>query len=417
MFALVDCNNFYVSCERVFNPKLLNKPVAILSNNDGCIIARSNEVKTLGIPMGAPFFQWRDICYKNKFYIYSSNYELYGDMSNRVMTLLFENCVGVEVYSIDEAFLDFSGMTEQRATQFAKQLREIIFRCTGIPVSIGIAPTKTLAKLANNVAKKQPSFPVCNLMDASTCETVLEYFLIESIWGIGQQLSARLKDFNILTAHDLKHANPKVLRKNFSVMVEKIIYELNGTPCLSLETVQPRKQIISSRSFGRKVISLNELQEAGSYYAAIAAEKMRKQDSMALGISVFLQTHFEEEKKRIFGKSCTETFSIPTSNTATIINVARACIERAYVKGTAYRKVGIMLLDLQSKNLQQQDLLTPADDDKQKERMRVLDEVNKRYGKGALFHAAEGIARPWQGQRNRTSACYTTRWDELLKVK
>lgn len=292
IYALVDCNNFYASCERVFNPRLNNKPVIILSNNDGCIIARSNEAKALGIPMGAPFYQWKNFCKQHHIHVLSSNYELYGDMSGRVMTTFASICPNMEIYSIDEAFLVLDGFKwKNTLTEFAFEIKNRVLQWTGIPVSIGIGQTKTLAKIANKIAKTQTSTNVFEIMDLTLQEQIMKHFPVEDIWGIGSRLAKRLHKMNIKTAQNLRDADPKAMRIQFNVTMEKMISELRGISCLPLESFQPRKQIISSRSFGYAVTALKNLEEAISYYAATAALKLRKQRSLTQGISVFLHTN------------------------------------------------------------------------------------------------------------------------------
>lgn len=252
IYALVDCNNFYASCERVFNPQLEKKPVIVLSNNDGCIVARSNEAKALGLPMGAPYFKFEKMCLEKNVFVFSSNYELYGDISNRVMQVLQHFCPEIEIYSIDEAFLQLDKFSIWNLTNLMFEIRKKVKYWTGIPVSIGFGPTKTLAKIANKIAKKQSTSGVFDLCDEKIREDILANFLLEDVWGIGNRLSTRLNDLNIYTAKDLRDSNPKRMRKHFGVVIERIVQELRGSPCLTLESAQPRKQICSSRSFGKK---------------------------------------------------------------------------------------------------------------------------------------------------------------------
>lgn len=412
IFALIDCNNFYASCERVFNPSLERKPIVVLSNNDGCVIARSNEAKKLSIPMGAPFFKWESFCKKNNVAVFSSNYELYGDMSKRVMTIIKQNCPQVEIYSIDEAFLSLENLGIKNILAYALTLKNQIKTDTGIPVSIGIAQTKTLAKIANHIAKNTTG--VCHLTEKDV--SLLQTFPVNKIWGIGHQLAKRLKNLNIHTALDLRNANPNYLRTHFSVTVEKIVYELRGTSCLTLELVQPRKQIISSRSFGKKITTLNDLEEAISHYTAIATNKLRIQNSLASGIGVFLHTHLFNDFEKPYENDIYFSFPIPTNDTRYIIRIAKKCIQTLYKKGYRYHKAGLILLDLIPQAQQQIDLFTSFCE-KSNNLMKTIDLINKEHGKNTIFYCAEGIKRNWQIKKERCSPRYTTRWSEILTVR
>lgn len=414
MFALVDCNNFYASCERVFNPRLEGKPVVVLSNNDGCIIARSNEAKKLGIPMGAPFFEWEKICKKNQIAVFSSNYELYGDMSQRVMTLLTQCCPAIEIYSIDEAFLSLENLPNEDLINFARNISILIKKNTGLPVSVGIGTTKTLAKLANQLAKQQSQHNAYYLNENNMA--VLKDIPIEKIWGVGKRLAIRLRSLNLQSAHDLKEADPKNLRAKFSVVMEKMIYELRGISCLSLESVQPRKQIICSRSFSKSITELAELEEAISHYTAIASAKLRKQHSLASALSVFLHTNFFRKEDLQYENSACCTFHLPTADTGYIISVAKKTLAQLFRRGYRYQKTGIILLDLVPDTRQQFDLFNQHSE-KNVTLMQTVDQINQAYGKNTVFHGAEGVARAWQIKFSKRSFRYTTRWDEILKVK
>lgn len=417
IFALVDCNNFYASCERAFNPRLEGKPVVVLSNNDGCVVARSNEAKKLGIPMGAPFFKWKDMIYKNKVHVFSSNYELYGDMSHRVMTLLSQSCPDIEIYSIDEAFLILDGFNWQDLMTYAKTLRQNIKTWTGIPVSVGLGPTKTLAKMANSLAKNQTTEGVFTLCDEIIREQILSEYPIEKIWGVGRRLAERLSKFDINTAKDLRDSDPKLLRREFSVVMEKIVYELQGISCIGLESIQPRKQIISSRSFGKKITKLEELQEAVSHYAKIASLKLRNQKSVAASICVFLHTNLFNEKEPQYGNSATFRFPEPTADTSYIIRMAKKCLSHIFKSGYQYQKTGVMLLDLRPNTIKQYDLLTREAVQKNQSLLKTIDSINEMYGRNTIFYCAEGISRAWQMRNERLSPRYTTRWSELVEVK
>ncbi len=415
IFALVDCNNFYASCERVFNPHLEGKAIVVLSNNDGCVVARSNEAKKLGVPMGAPFHEWRVLCDKKKLYAFSSNYALYGDMSHRVMSSLQYFCPEMEIYSIDEAFLSLDEYKNKDLLLYSTQIRKSIKKWTGIPVSIGIGPTKTLAKIANRVAKKNTAEGVFDISPLSIRKNILEQFPVEDIWGIGFRLAKRLKELNIQTALELRHANLKMIRTHFSVVMERTVEELRGISCIPLETIQPRKQIMSSRSFGKLVTDLNELEEALSHYAARACVKLRKQKSLTGGISIFLHTNHFRDNEPQYGNSTTYKFSEPTCDSSFIINAAKKCLGKIFRPGFRYQKTGIMLLDLSPQTIKQFDLFLPRRN-KSELLMQTLDSINENFGKDSLFIAAEGIQRSWKTRCQHMSRRYTTCWDELATV-
>lgn len=414
IFALIDCNNFYASCERVFNPRLEGKPVVVLSNNDGCIVARSQEAKKLGIPMGAPFHEWKKLCDRKKLFAFSSNYALYGDLSHRIMTILESFCPDIEVYSIDEAFLCFDGLSYQDLYSYCLTIRKIIKNWTGIPVSIGIAPTKTLAKIANNIAKKQACF-VLDLNDSVLRETFLANFPVEDIWGVGHKTASKLRLLNINTARDLRDTDLKLIRRRFSVVMERIVQELQGVSCIPLETIQPRKQILSSRSFGQLVTELSDLEEAVSHYAAKACLKLRKQHSLARGIQVFLCTNRFRTQEKQYGNVITYRFPEPTCDSSFIMSAAKKSLGKIFRPGFRYQKTGILLFDLSPQTIKQYDLFS-ARRNKSELLMHAIDSINEKCGKETIFMAAEGIQRRWQTRCNRKSRRYTTRWDELAIV-
>lgn len=385
--------------------------MVVLSNNDGCIISRSNEAKQLGIPMGAPFFKWEHFCKANKVAVFSSNYELYGDMSRRIMTLLKEDCIATEVYSIDEAFLSLPA--ENDVYQYACVIQEKIKMYLGMPVSIGIGRTKTLAKIANYLAKNKTQSSIYHI-HTDNLSIVLPTLPVEKIWGIGRQLALRLKKLGIYTGLDLFNADAKQLRLHFNVVLEKIIQEIQGTSCLSLETIQSRKQIISSRSFGIPLTSLTQLEEAVSYYATLAAEKLRKQHSTAQALAVFIQTNrFNPET--FYENSIILPFSVPTADTRNIIRVAKKGVKQLFKANYAYQKAGIVLLDLLPHTIKQHDMWESHSSRSEKV-MAVIDEINASKGKETIFYCAQGIEKAWKMRCNKRSARYTTRWQELPVV-
>jgi DNA polymerase V len=411
LFALVDCNNFYASCERAFNPSLENQPVVILSNNDGCIISRSNEAKKLKIPMGAPFYQWKSFCVQHKVHVFSSNYELYGDMSQRVMTLLKEYDNRMEIYSIDEAFLL---LNDKISFLELVNLRNSVTNGTGIPISIGVAQTKTLAKMANHIAKNSSKNGVFFLNTHQ--KERFATFPVQKIWGIGYKLAEKLNKLNIDTAQKLQAADPKMIRLHSSVNLEKIVRELNGTPCIPLEKYQPRKQIICSRSFGKVVTELADLEEAVSHYIHNATRKLRKQHSVASGIVVFLQTNIFNDQQPQHANSMTYPLTFPTADTGYLISIAKECLRRLYKKDYRYHKAGIMLLDISQEKTRQYDLLSEVINKKSECLMQTMDNINSNMGKNTIFLAAEGTKRSWVIKCDRRSPRYTTRWEELAVV-
>lgn len=417
IFALVDCNNFYASCERVFDPRLEGKPIVVLSNNDGCIISRSNEAKQLGIPMGAPFHQWKSQLKKNNVFVYSSNYELYGDMSRRVMSILTDFCPDIEYYSIDEAFLSLKGFESRDLSEYALKIRETIKTYTGIPVCIGFSQTKTLAKLANHFAKKAATTGVFDFLDINLQENILRDLPIEDLWGIGLRLAKKLHLFGIHTVKEFRDSNQKIMNEKFSVVVERIIQELNRVSCLPLESIQPRKQIVSSRSFGKLVSDIEELEEAISHYTAKACAKLRNQQHRATGIHVYLQTNEFIQHEKQYSNGISYEFSTPENNTSFIISKAKQCLHKIFRKGYRYQKAGIMLLDLIPEGIQQVDMFSSNKNPKKEKLMSVVDEINLLMGRDTIQFCAEGINKAWKLKCNFRSPRYTTRLDELKQVK
>lgn len=419
--ALVDVNNFYVSCERVFNPKLKNKPVVVLSNNDGCAVARSNEVKALGVGMGAPWFKLKDLAKQHGIIAYSSNYALYADMSNRVMSILRQFSPDQEIYSIDESFLDLSSFNGRDLLEYAQQMRTRILQWVGLPVCVGIGSTKTLAKLANHVAKKRPEFNgVCNFntMQQDQQELLLKQISISEIWGIGRKLAPKLEALGFHTVYDLQHADPETLRQKFSVVMEKTIRELNGSVCIELEEVAPpKKQIVSSRSFGSPVQDIESLSESISLYISRASEKLRKQNSFAGSVYVFIRTSPFKLDQPFYSNGLTITLPSPTDDTRRLANVALWGLKQIYKPGYNYAKAGVMLSELVPAEGCQTDLFhhNIGSTTKTIKLMQTLDTVNKKMGKESLKLASEGFKKPWKMRQENKSQSYTTRWNELIK--
>ncbi|MFA6310001.1 MAG: Y-family DNA polymerase [Sterolibacterium sp.] len=417
--ALVDGNNFYVSCERVFNPKLEGKPVVVLSNNDGCAVARSAEVKALGVKMGEPWFKMRDLAKQHGILALSSNYALYADMSNRMMTVLSQFSPDQEVYSIDECFLGLDGFQHLDLVEYGQAMRQRVRQWVGIPVCVGIAETKTLAKLANHCAKKSHAGKdgVCDLTRLTETELsqLFSKIGIREIWGVGPRLTEQLVGRGIATVADLRKSDAKTLRREFSVVLERTIAELNGIPCMDLEEVVPNKQqIMSSRSFGQYVYDLAPLQEAVASYIAIAAEKLRSQGSVAGMVQVYVRTNPHKADAPQYQRGLTVPLTEASDDTLLLTRAALWGLKKLYRPGYAYQKAGVALLNLSAAGAPQMDLFSTAKDNTRV--MAVMDRINGMWGRGTLHSAAEGVNRDWRMKREKVSPGYTTRWDQLPLV-
>ena len=415
-YALVDCNNFYVSCERVFQPVLQRRPVVVLSNNDGCCIARSAEAKALGIPMGAPLHQWRDVIRKHRVAVFSSNYALYGDMSNRVMNLLRDAAPRVEVYSIDEAFLAFPAMPPTELQDFARQLRATILQTTGIPVCVGIGETKTLAKVANRLAKQLPdSGGVLDLAENPEKEALLARVPVAEVWGTGSRYRRKLEKRGVYTARDLMHVSPDWARQEMTVCGMRMVLELRGVSCIPLEEAPPAKKAIAcSRSFGTPVTDYAQLREALSSYVARAAEKLRDGHLAAGALQVYITTNPFLEQAPQYANARTRCLPEASSYTPTLSRAAIALLHALYKPGFVYKKVGVMLFDLAPENAIQRDFFHgDPQPEKHQRLMHSLDRLNQRWGRDVVRFAAAGSAQPWRMQRAHLSPRYTTDWREL----
>lgn len=420
MIGLIDCNNFYASCERVFNPKLEGKPVGILSNNDGCVIARSNEIKPL-VPMGMPAYQIPPNIRK-EITLLSSNYELYGDMSRRVFDTVREHTADLEIYSIDEAFIHLLGFGN--VVEYCKRLRSIVKRGTGIPVSIGLSSTKTLAKIANHVAKKNPEFEgVCWLHAAEPrLESLLKQLPVNEVWGVGHKISLRLAAIGIKTAWQLRESDPKHIRKHFSVILERTVLELRGEPCIEIEDIDTsKKNIMTSRSFGKMTNSFYDLSEAIRAHSSKGAEKLRKQKSVAQAIMVFLKTNRFRNDLLQYNPSQVIQLPYPTNDTRIIVKTAQDALRSIFRNNYFYHKAGVMMLDLIDKDIEQFDLFIPPQDHEDRLKsdrlMSTIDKINQKMGKGTVEVGGRRIDAAWNLKRDFLSQRYTTRWDELLSVK
>ncbi|MBU1040616.1 MAG: Y-family DNA polymerase [Proteobacteria bacterium] len=419
LFALVDCNNFYASCERLFRPELKGRPVVVLSNNDGCVIARSSEAKALGIPMGAPAFQWEREFRKSGVAVFSSNFPLYGDLSSRIMTTLEDMAPSVEVYSIDEAFLDLTGVADPEA--LCRAIRERVLRWVGIPVSIGLARTKTLAKLANRVAKKQPGYGgVFNLEQGQAAEAVLAVTDVGDVWGIGPRHSKRLWARGVRTALDFVRLPRTWVRREMSVVGLCTQLELSGVSCQSLSRAPaPHKSLLCSRTFGRLVTERAHLREAVSSYAVRVAEKLRAEGAEAMSVQVCISTPRHRDNLPQHSGQATVALPAATAHTPSIIDAALRALEDCFRPGYEYQKAGVMLLGLTPASGRQVSLLDLDPEQRQRQHglMSALDAVNRRFGRGTLRYAITTAPdRPWHMRQMRRSPRYTTSWDELPRV-
>ena len=412
--ALVDCNSFYVSCERLFNPKIQKKAVVVLSNNDGCVISRSREAKDLGIKMGEPYFKVKELVKKNKVEVYSSNYALYGDISRRVMKVLKTFSPKVEIYSIDEAFIDLSFIDEKGVEDYGREIRSRVLKWTGIPTSVGIASTKTLSKVANHIAKKEKAGVI--YLNTNIDEK-LKKFPIADVWGVGKQLSKFYHKNNISNAYDLKNVSNTWVKKGTNVLGAKTAMELRGIPCIDLQTDQEkRKNCCVSRSFGRKVKDLNELEESVITHCLNAAEKIRADDQIAKTITVFIRTSPFDKNRRYYSNSKTIDLAIPTSNSIELIKNAVKALTDIYKYGYAYQKAGIILSGLKDANQNDQNLLTPLLENKSKKLMKAIDYTNTKYGRYAISIAQAGLSKGWKMRREHSSKIDTASFDSLPKI-
>ncbi len=421
MIALVDCNNFYVSCERVFNPRLEGKPVGILSNNDGCIIARSEEIKKLGVAMGTPYFKIPDLIKRHNIQILSSNYALYGSMSRRVMQVLGRFTPTMEVYSIDECFLDLSGFS-QNLSAFGNMIAKTVNQGTGIPVSIGIGPTKTLAKLANKLAKKgiAGKGQVLDWTTLKNVNAILEQFPVNDVWGISSGWGTRLTKLGIANTLALKQADPKWVKQHFGVVLERIVREINGTPCIPLELIAPpRKQILTSRSFGERLTELDDLRAAVSVFSARSAEKLRRLNLCTQSICVFIHTSPFDLTKPGYNNAVTITFDKPSDDSGKLIQCALTGLERIYKPGYRYQRAGVLLPELLPAGVRQLSLFSdePEENLKPGRRMATIDGINRRYGRHTIRYASDKLSQKWQMRQNQKSQAYTTDWAALPIVK
>ena len=416
MIALVDCNNFYASCERVFRPDLEKKPIVVLSNNDGCVIARSNEAKKLGIKMGEPAFKKREVFERNKIKTFSTNFILYGDMSKRVMSILRNNSKEIEIYSIDEAFLE---CYNEDLNSYGKNLRKKVKQWTGIPVSVGIAETKVLAKIANHIAKKYRKSGVFILDSKEIIEKALKFTAIEEIWGIGRNHSRRFKEYGINTAYDLTCIEESWIKKKFSIVVLRIAQELKGIKCLDIESQhKTKKNICTSRSFGNPTSDYNTIKEAISTFAVRCCEKLRKQKTSTSELRIFIYTNpFNPKHRQYYGTKKIQLERATNDNQIIVHEVIKG-LQKIYKKGYVYKKAGVIVGNITQENQVQLNLFDQIKNrEKYTKISKVIDRINSSMGRDKLRIATQGFDRKWKMKQEQLSQCYTTRIDEILTVK
>ncbi|MBN2479198.1 MAG: Y-family DNA polymerase [Parachlamydiales bacterium] len=414
MYVLIDCNNFFATCETVFNPKLKNKPLVVLSNNDGCVIARSKEAKSLNIPMGAPIFEYKDLIQKKILHVFSSNFSLYGDMSMRVFKTAETFSYPMEIYSIDEAFLYIDKDVDFK--KLADEIKKKIYKWTGLSVSVGIAKTKTLAKLANEIAKKESGTLVFN--DQQTIDKYLKNTSIEDIWGIGRKFAKRLNRLDIYTAFDLTNMDDFLLKKKLTVNGLKTALELRGKPCYKLDqNPSAKKSITSSRSFGNKIENFNDLFNMLASFVSLGAQKLRKQKLKTSFLTVFITTSYHS-KDPFYSNSCSVSLPIATSYTPDLISYAKNALKKIYKNGYCYKKAGVILNDLSKENENvQQDLFSNLTSDKKDYLMKILDNINFKANKKAVYFASEKILEKHKSASNMRSKKFTTTFEDLLQIK
>ena len=420
MFALIDCNNFYASCERVFNPGLNGKPIVVLSNNDGCVIARSNEAKDLGIDMGGAYFMLEKELKKHNVYVFSSNYTLYGDMSQRVMNTLAEFSPEIEIYSIDESFLNFDGFELLgNLKNIGTKIRNTVFRNTGIPVSVGFAPTKTLSKLANRVAKKNKTYKgVCVLDTKKSIEEALKITTVDNIWGIGRQYAKLLMDNNINSAYDLTQVPEDWVKAHMSIVGLRLQKELKGEKCLSLELTTPIKQnICTSRSFGRYLTDINIINEAMSNFASRCASKLRKDKTVCSVIQIILYTNKHKTDQPQYFANKVVLLPVPTNSSVEIIQYALKALNIVFKPGYRYMKCGVIVSGIVPENRVQQNIFDNVDRSKLAKVSNLLDSLNKRYGSDTVKVGALGVQKQWNLKCEKLSQCFSTRFDEIITIK
>jgi DNA polymerase V len=414
MYALVDCNNFYVSCERIFNPSLEGLPVVVLSNNDGCIISRSNEAKALGLKMGEPVFKRKDVIEKHNVKVFSSNYALYGDISHRVMTILRDYSPMIEIYSIDEAFLDVTGISEQ-LKDYGERIRSDMLKKLGMPIGVGFGATKSLAKVANKIAKKRDGVFV--IETERDRDWALRNTPIEDVWGVGRRYAVLLKRHNINTAFEFTQLNTEWIRGNMTVVGHRLKEELKGNPCIAIETMMPpKKNIATTRAFGKKLSDIEPLREAVSSHATTCAHKLRRQKSVARYLTIFIHTDPFSETQKYVSKSVTITLPIASNSDSILAKAALFGLKNIFQKGLLYKKAGVIVSGISTHSAIQGNLFENFDTDKLNAVSQVTDYLNARYGKKTVSIAVMGSSKEWKLKQEKLSPGYTTRWEDILDV-
>lgn len=416
MYALVDCNNFYASCERVFHPPLNEKPIVVLSNNDGCVIARSNEAKQLGIPMGAPAFKFEKICQEMQVNIFSSNYALYADMSNRVVTILRKYTPDLEVYSIDESFLRLDGFVGINFITYCQKIKQDILKSTLLPTCVGVAPTKALAKVANRIAKKYPHLDGVYVIDSEQKRIkALKWLAIEDVWGIGRKLSKKLQQMGVIKAYDFTQLSDDFIQKHFSVVELRLKKELQGISVLKLEEVVNKKSIATTRSFDKNYTDKSYLQERISTFAVTCAEKLRKQQSNCRVVTVFINTNRFQQAQKQYYNARSITIPYDTNSSFDIVKYAQKAFHSIFEEGYEYKKAGVILSGIQSQN-QQLSLFEHANP-KHASLMKVMDALNTKYHEKKIKIASQALDKTWKMRQQRLSPNYTTKWNDILVIK
>ncbi len=418
MYALVDCNNFYVSCERVFRPDLNGQPVVVLSNNDGCAIARSNEAKALGIPMGAPAFEYEEVFTKNNVKVFSANFALYGDMSQRVMSILSEFCPDIEVYSIDEAFLKTEGLSTEQLIEHGQILRKRVLKCTGIPISIGIAPTKALAKIANRIAKKFPKETNnFHILDSEVkIQKALKWTKIGDVWGIGSANEKFLKAIGIHNAHAFTQLNDAFVRKQMTIVGLRLLHDLRGIPTLTLDDIKDKKNIATTRSFEDNLTELNDLEERVSTFAVSCAEKLRKQKDCCNTMMVFIHTNGFRKDLPQYSKNIVLKLPFPSNSAIELSRFALEALRKIFKPGYHYKKAGVIVMDLCPQSQGQYKLFDNGDP-RHLPLMEALDKVNASFGQQKIRLASQAHGRVWRMRQENLSPGYTTKLSDIITVK
>lgn len=418
MFALIDCNNFYASCERVFRPDLNGQPIVVLSNNDGCVIARSNEAKDLGIPMGAPAFEFEKVFQEKKIHVFSANFPLYGDMSNRVMSILTAYSPEVEIYSIDECFLKLQGFEHYNLQDYGNEMRQKVVKWTGIPISVGIAPTKALSKVANRIAKKfsEKTGGVYIIDSEEKRIKALKWLKVEDIWGIGRQLSKRLKAMGIYTAFEFTQLSDQVVQKQMSIVGLRLKHDLQGIPTLDLEEIQPKKNIATTRTFESNYTQLEQLNERISTFAVTCAEKLRQQDSCCNSLMVFVHTNRHRNDLAQYRRNIVIQLPYPTNSNIELAKFALQALNLIFIEGYAYKKAGVIVQDFTPARVTQGNLFENSDA-RHIKLMKTVDQINASMGQQKIRLASQDLKRVWKMKQEKLSPCYSTQMSDIITIQ